>query len=124
MRVLAMTMAVLMLPGAAHAGITQQDSPPPRSRAPGIVVIDRTAASERGVGRELHQARQAIKDRRDSGELSKREARALRREAGRIDRAQEWYARDGISDSEARELRLRAEALRYRAQTQTQRPAR
>ncbi len=121
MRSLAVALLALALPTAAQAALTRE-GPPPRSGAPGIGKVE-TVVSPAGVGRELHEAREAIDRRRDSGELSKREARALRREAHRIARAQEWYARDGLDESELQALRLSAETLRYRAQTPTPAPA-
>ncbi len=121
MRSLAVAMLVLALPASAQAGFTRQ-GPPPRAGVPGIADV-RTVVVPGGGGRELDEAREAIERRRDSGELSRREARALRREAHRIARAQEWYARDGLDEAEARALRLSAETLRHRAQTPGPAPA-
>lgn len=55
-----------------------------------------------------------IRDARNAGQLTRREARQLRREAGVIDSLTQRYARDGLSAAERRELDLRAGVLRDR----------
>ncbi|WP_232496185.1 hypothetical protein [Novosphingobium kaempferiae] len=60
---------------------------------------------------EMRETRRNIDDARDAGQLSKREAKAFRKEARRTDALAERYASDGISPSEARELDMRARAL-------------
>ena len=65
-----------------------------------------------GVARELHQADRSIRDGRASGQLSRREARALRRESRQIAVLEERYARGGLSESERAELESRILALR------------
>lgn len=121
MRSLAIALLALALPAAVQ-GASTREGPPSRSDAPGIAEVE-TVVIPDGVGRELHEVREAIERRRDSGELSRREARALRREARRIARAQEWYARDGLDESELDALRLSAETLRHAAQTPISTPA-
>lgn len=64
------------------------------------------------MAHDLREARKRISNGRDTGQLSKREARALRREAGQISALAERYARDGLSDSERRELDMRTQVLR------------
>jgi len=64
------------------------------------------------VGHDLRETRKRISNGRDSGQLSKREARALRREAGQISALADRYAHGGVSDSERRELEMRAQVLR------------
>ena len=67
--------------------------------------------------RELDRARGDIERRRESGELSRGEARRLRREAGRIEAISDRYRRDGLSANELGELMVRASELRNRTAT-------
>jgi hypothetical protein len=53
-----------------------------------------------------------IDEGRRNGQLSHRQARELRREAGEISTLEQRYAADGMSDSEAAELQNRVEALK------------
>lgn len=62
--------------------------------------------------REVRDVRERIDRGRDSGALSKREARRLKREAGRIDALASRYGRDGLSGTERRELEARGHILR------------
>jgi hypothetical protein len=64
-----------------------------------------------GVGREVRDARKRIERARDSGRISNREARRMRREARAIERLAYVYGRDGLSSSERRELEMRSRAL-------------
>lgn len=61
---------------------------------------------------ELRSVRREIDKGRDRGELSKKQARQLRREAGEIAMLERRYAAGGLSDAERAELRNRAEVLR------------
>ena len=65
-----------------------------------------------GVARELGQADHNIREGRESGQLSRREARALRRESRQIATLERRYARGGLSESERAELQSRIAALR------------
>jgi hypothetical protein len=60
---------------------------------------------------ETDRIRDDVRDGRRSGQLSRREARQLRRESFRIDRLQSRFGRDGISDAEAAELATRRQLL-------------
>ncbi|MBJ7439704.1 MAG: hypothetical protein JHD35_11855 [Sphingopyxis sp.] len=71
-----------------------------------------TMSGQSTVGHDLRETRTRIRDGRNEGQLSRREARALRREAGQISTLADRYARDGLSDSERRELEMRAQVLR------------
>lgn len=62
--------------------------------------------------RNLDSAVDAMRARRDSGELSRREYRELRREARLIARMEERYALDGLSQGEHDELVFRSRHLR------------
>ncbi len=65
-----------------------------------------------GTDRDVRDIRRRVDRARDSGTLSRREARRLNREARRIDRLAERYGRDGLSPSERAELEARALYLR------------
>jgi len=65
-----------------------------------------------GIARDLRQADAGIHDGRRSGQLSRREARALERESRQIAVLQERFARDGLSAAEQAELSQRVAALR------------
>ncbi len=63
---------------------------------------------------EARDLRERIGAAREAGQLSRREARALDREARLIGRLSARYGRDGLSGSERAELETRAAALRAR----------
>lgn len=65
-----------------------------------------------GIGRELADIRDRIDRARDSGAISRREARMLEREARLIGGLAWRYGRDGLSLSEHNELQARANFLR------------
>jgi hypothetical protein len=144
MRTIAATLLFLALPSAAHAQFTVQPMPESRHRGPPIdggtatgqaerervdavvqrrdqspvPTVDRRAhAGPVTFGAELDRARRDIRRHRDSGELSRTEARALRREADRIDAMAERYREGGFSELERRELDLRTTELRNRTAT-------
>lgn len=64
------------------------------------------------IGRDLRNVRERIGRLEDNGHLTRREARALRREAAWIGGLARRYGRDGLSDAERRELETRTQALR------------
>lgn len=65
-----------------------------------------------GIGREVRDLKGRIENARDSGALSKGEARRLEREASAIGRLARRYGRDGLSPSERAELEARTHYLR------------
>ena len=65
-----------------------------------------------GIGREVDDLEDRIDRARDSGALTRREARRLDREARAIGRLERRYGRDGLSQSERAELENRARYLR------------
>jgi hypothetical protein len=67
-----------------------------------------------GIGQEMRDVRGKIHDARESGQISGREARQLRRESRAIERLAGVYGRDGLSQSERRELENRTHYLRGR----------
>lgn len=76
--------------------------------APANPTIGRSAS----VSREVRDIREQIDAGRESGQLSRREARALRRQGYRIEASSGRYASGGYSDAEIAMLRSRTEALR------------
>jgi hypothetical protein len=62
--------------------------------------------------REGGDLRDRIDDGRRAGQLSRSEARQLRREARQIGRLHSRYGADGLSSAEAAELQMRAAVLR------------
>jgi hypothetical protein len=65
-----------------------------------------------GISREVDQIRSDIHHGRDSGQLSRKQAKELRREAGEIQGLETRYSAGGLSESEQAELRNRTEVLR------------
>ena len=65
-----------------------------------------------GVSPEVRTIYRDIRDGRQDGQLSRKQAKELRREAGVIGDLERRYASDGLSESEQAELRNRTEVLR------------
>lgn len=105
----ALAAAALLAPTATSANLW--DGPggnQPRAREIGPVTFQ-SVRSE--TSRNLDKAHDALKARRESGELSRKEYRQLRREARLIARLEERYAFDGLSDGERAELEFRSRHL-------------
>ncbi len=64
------------------------------------------------VGKQLRDVDRRIERARDSGQISRREARRLEREARAIGRLARLYGSDGLSPSERAELENRTHYLR------------
>jgi len=110
MRLILVPALFLGLPAAAAAQFVAGPAPVPQPM-PGIA--DRgTLPSTPSLGHQLGEARERIKAGRARGELTKQEARALRRDAAMIETLADRYGADGLSESERRELDMRAEVLR------------
>ena len=130
MRSIAAALVALVLPIPAQAQFTSQPMPA-GSHAPGTVGKPRAPVPlpvrvevRHGpligtADRDLRLARESIRHRRERGELTREQARSLRREAALIESRRDRYARDGISDNERAELQLSSQSLLYRAQTRT-----
>lgn len=125
MRLTAVALLLLALPSAAHA-IREQPGPvyrgtsgivernPGTTRLPGAIEI-RAIPGDPHVAHDLREARETIDRRYENGELTRREARRLRREVRVVDRLQYRYGADGLRADERAELALRAQELRGRA---------
>ena len=110
MRSLAFAALLMAVPSAARAEV--YGPPAPGEEKTPVAVEVSVIPGSRVLGQDLEEARDRIKQQRESGAISKREAKALRRQAGLIDALAERYGADGLSDPERRELELRAEVLR------------
>lgn len=64
------------------------------------------------VARDLTKIREDRREGRSAGQLSRHDAKALRRDEWMLGRLERRFARGGMSDSEADELQVRTEALR------------
>ena len=125
MRLTAASLLLLSLPSAAQA-IHEQPGPdfrrtpgifepnPGTTRLPGAIEI-RVIPGDPHVAHDLREARETIERRYENGELTRREARQLRREVRVVDRLQYRYGHDGLRADERAELALRAQELRSRA---------
>ncbi len=102
--------ALFLAPLGAQAQFMPR-APTGSDRMPGITDMGTRPAGST-FGHDLRETRERISRGRDDGALSKREARGLRREASQISSLAERYGRDGLSDSERRELEMRAQVLR------------
>ncbi len=110
MRRLAPLVVLLCIAAPAGAQIAgRHDSGPMPSRN---VFIDDGRMPSPGPARDLRDARRQIDRARERGSITRREARALRRESRLIARAAESYGLNGLSASEQRELSARTAALR------------
>lgn len=110
-----MRIAVLVLAFAVAAPVQAGIAPSRRSAEP-AVQRDPFLGSGRiegpGIYRDVGDIRDRIDDGRESGALSRREARRLDRQARSLAHTAQRYGRDGLSASEARELEARARYLR------------
>ncbi len=108
---------LLLLPASVSAQIAPK-SEPAGSEAPITVRIEPVVSGTF----ELERAREDIRDGRKSGTLSRKQARALKREADRVDALANRNARDGLSYSEQREIDMQGRALRSLTEAQRSRP--
>jgi hypothetical protein len=128
MRSIAAVLIILALPATAQA-IQPQRGPDAPARLPGIVdrtppgtehipnpIEVRVRASDRVVTSDLREARRSIERRHENGEISRREARRLRRAVSRVAGLARRYGQDGLSGSEVSELQLHANVVRSQAE--------
>ena len=78
---------------------------------PEYLVADRDGTSAVLYLRNLDDARRSVSDRRRSGDLTKSEARALKKQQRVLEALGDRYAADGLSESEERELAMLSQAL-------------
>lgn len=113
----ALILTWLFLPAVAQAQIAPP-STPPKNPMPVSVTVKPSLSSDY----QLHEARDRIHDGRKDGTLTKKQARALRREADRDDAVARRNARDGVSYSEQREANMRGLALQSMIEGERSRP--
>ena len=110
-----MRKAAFLLLALAVAAPAQADIAPRRNPEP-VAKRDLFKGNGRvpgpGIYRDVDDIRDRIDDGRDSGALTRREARHLDRQARGLSWRARLYGRDGLSESEARELQARANYLR------------
>ncbi|PEQ12637.1 hypothetical protein B2G71_10005 [Novosphingobium sp. PC22D] len=99
-----------MLCPSANAQIVSR-TPPSGDAAPDLFDVGFDDDGNRAQ-QTLQDTLETIKRSRKQGKISKAEARVLRKDARRIASAAERYSRDGLSQSESRELETRAHALK------------
>lgn len=78
---------------------------------PEFLVADRDGTSATLYLRNLEDIHSSVLDRRRSGDLSKSEARALKKQQRVLQALGDRYAEDGLSASEERELAMLSQAL-------------
>ncbi|HEX2812350.1 MAG TPA: hypothetical protein VHO04_06675 [Sphingopyxis sp.] len=110
MRPVLLPVLLFGLPSLAHAQFIV--TPSPRNDPMPGIADHGTMTPSPPIGHEIGELRDRIRDGRKSGELTKREAKGLKREADMIGTLSERYAADGLSDSEQRELEMRIEVQR------------
>ncbi|MBJ6120377.1 hypothetical protein [Sphingomonas mollis] len=114
MRWLAMGFVLLSLSVGAQAQFKQRSLPgdrlPPDSWSSPRLPVERPAGPT--INDEVADVRQRVDKARDSGALSRREARGLRRETASVGLLAGMYAENGLSDAERRELDGRMQVVR------------
>lgn len=101
----------------ASVAVGAQIAPSGDTRLPTIATVT-VDPRPRAVAHDLDQARDSVRQGVKNGELSKREAKSLKRSANRVDAISERYARDGLTDSEQRDLGMMARATQSIANAQ------
>lgn len=105
---------IMVLTAAGFLG-----APAIAQRITGSIIAPQARTTVPSINGDLGQINDSIRDGRRSDQLTKRDARRLRRESDQIGTLEDRYAAGGLSASEQAELRTRAEVLR--AQTNAQR---
>lgn len=119
MRRVPLLLAAILLTGPAAA----QTLPGFAGDAPRLPRTDSRAAVP-GPYRDAADIRQRADDGRRSGQLSRREARRTKREAGQLGDLADRYGADGYSDAEQRELEIRGHVMRDAVNAARSRPKR
>ena len=113
MRTIALFACALLASLAIQPAAAQIVGPrPPSDYRPPDPFIGDSRLPGPSAGREVRDIRKRVHRAKESGKISKREARQLDREARLIRRLERHYASDGLSESERRELEARALYLR------------
>jgi len=108
--------ALIAIAAAAIQGGSAPVYGPPAPSMPSAPVIhalpDDGINNGININRTVQQVLSDIDRGRDSGQLSRRQAKQLRADLDEIGRLEQRYAQDGLSDAERTELRNRAEVVR------------
>lgn len=106
--------AGMLLLAASGAGAQIVGPPAPQ---PGTETYRRAeaAADEARYRLDLRKIDRTIREGRESGRLSKRDAKTLRKERQQIGSLAERYGSDGLSSQEAQELYMRERVLESQA---------
>jgi hypothetical protein len=107
---LSLLLISLFVAGQAEAQIVGRHDYGPSPR--GDPFLEATRVTHPSVRDDLRDVRRDIRQARDSGAISNREARRMMRDARAIGRLAYHQAQDGLSESEATALRARTAALR------------
>lgn len=103
-------------------------SAPAAAQIAGRIVVPTAGSSvtPRGpsIGQQLRKTRRDIRNGLESGQLTRREAKALRRQAARIAAMAERHAEGGLSGPETAALESQAEMLRGAVVAQRSAPKR
>jgi hypothetical protein len=100
----------LAVAAPAQADIAPRRGPEPvKKRDP---FIGNGRVQQPAIYKDVADIRERIDDARDSGAISRRDARRLDRQARGIGSLARVYRTNGLSESEARELQVRANYLR------------
>ena len=114
LRLLSACCAGMLLLGASGAGAHIVGPPAPRPNAPPYRE-PRQKADEARYRLDLRTVDRAIREGRESGRLSKQDAKALRKERRQIDSLAARYGSDGLSPREEQELYMRERVLESQA---------
>ncbi len=103
---------LLLVAAGAEAHIVGPPAPQPSS--PPYRDIQQKADAER-YRLDLRKVDRTIREGRESGRLSKQDAKGLRKERQQIDSLAERYGSDGLSPREAQELYMRERVVESQA---------
>lgn len=100
------TLALIVIATAAmQTGSSQVYGPPPP-------MVRTTPGYSPSVPRTAPAVLSDIRDGRDTGELTRGQAKQLRRELGEIDTLEQRFSQNGLSNDERAEIQNRVEVLR------------
>lgn len=104
---------LLLATTVASAPIPKSHLPPtvPDTRLPGAAALEDNLRDS-VLTSDLRKTMAIIDNRRKSGDLTRAEARAFKREARLIRGMRSQLGSDGLSDSELRSIELRSQALK------------
>jgi hypothetical protein len=111
MPILALAMAAAAVQGGSPS-VYGPPAPPPPVYGPSIPTVRTVPDYGVPVSASVDRVLSDIDDGRNSGQLSRKQAKELRRELGEIGELERRFGRDGLSDDERAELQNRAAVVR------------